>query len=255
LKKRSSLKFDLEDGIFCLPSFFIYFIQIMTEPRPTRRFRTFIFQVYLVGAVVLFAVLAFLASNDDHFQIDLVITRAVQSFDHPWFSVLMHAISWPGNAPYPIFIILGVGILFYLSGLSWEGLMAVIAGGGVQAVNLALKIIIGRPRPADDLVSIILEATGYSFPSGHVMFYSGFFGFLIFLLFTLFKTSPLRLLSIGFLALLIILVGPSRIFLGVHWASDVLAAYLLGSVSLGAIVLVYRWGKPRVFPDQPVAPP
>jgi hypothetical protein len=52
---------------------------------------------------------------------------------------------------------------------------------------------------------------------------------------------------------LIILIGISRIYLGQHWASDVLGAYLLGSLTLVAIIQLYRWGKTRFFVRQPVA--
>jgi len=56
-----------------------------------------------------------------------------------------------------------------------------------------------------------------------------------------------------FFGLLVFLVDISRIFVGEHWASDVLGAYLLGALTLAAIIQVYRWGKPRFFVRQPVA--
>jgi undecaprenyl-diphosphatase len=56
-----------------------------------------------------------------------------------------------------------------------------------------------------------------------------------------------------FLALLIALVGISRVYLGEHWPSDVFGAYLLGSLWLTLTVYVYRWGKPRFFKNQPLA--
>jgi membrane-associated phospholipid phosphatase len=93
----------------------------------------------------------------------------------------------------------------------------------------------------------------YSFPSGHVLYFTAFFGFLIFLAYTLFKHSWWRTLLLVILGVMVALIGLSRIYEGQHWASDVLAAYLLGSVWLTLSILVYRWGKPRFFVDQPVA--
>ena len=53
--------------------------------------------------------------------------------------------------------------------------------------------------------------------------------------------------------LLVLLIGVSRIYVGEHWASDVLGAYLLGSLTLVGILQLYRWGKPRFFVHQPIA--
>ena len=85
------------------------------------------------------------------------------------------------------------------------------------------------------------------------MFYLGFFGFVGFLAFTLLKPSLKRSLILGFLVFMIVLIGISRIYLGEHWASDVLGAYLLGSLCLTANVQFYLWGKTRYFVHQPVA--
>jgi undecaprenyl-diphosphatase len=86
------------------------------------------------------------------------------------------------------------------------------------------------------------------------MFYVGFYGFLWFLAYTLLKRSWRRTLLLIFLGSLIGLIGFSRIYLGQHWPSDVLGAYLLGGLTLVAILQFYRWGKKRFFVHQPVAP-
>jgi len=73
-------------------------------------------------------------------------------------------------------------------------------------------------------------------------------------MYTLLKQSWYRVLGLCAVALVVILMGPSRIYLGQHWFSDVMGAYVLGSVWLALSIRIYRWGKPRFFRDQPTAP-
>jgi undecaprenyl-diphosphatase len=103
-------------------------------------------------------------------------------------------------------------------------------------------------------VNVFAKLSSYSFPSGHVMFYLGFFGFIWFLAFTLLKPSLKRSLLLVFFGILIVLIGVSRVYLGEHWPSDVLGSYLLGSLTLAALIQFYLWGKTRFFVHQPVAP-
>jgi undecaprenyl-diphosphatase len=83
---------------------------------------------------------------------------------------------------------------------------------------------------------------------------TAFFGFLTFLGYTLLKKSPWRSVLLGLFALFIVLMGLSRIYLGHHWFSDVMGAYLFGSLWLAGTIRFYRWGKTRYFVTQPVAP-
>src|SRR6185503_7608434 len=92
-----------------------------------------------------------------------------------------------------------------------------------------------------------------SFPSGHVVMVTTFYGFLAFLVFTLLKPSWGRTALLVVFAALIVLMGPSRIYLGQHWFSDVMGAYLLGGLWLALTIMFYRWGKQRFFRNQPVA--
>jgi undecaprenyl-diphosphatase len=80
-----------------------------------------------------------------------------------------------------------------------------------------------------------------SFPSGHTVHYVVFFGFLCFLVFTLLRPRALRWAMLGLLAGMMLLVGPARIHLGAHWASDVLGGYLFGAAMLLGIISLYRW--------------
>lgn len=86
------------------------------------------------------------------------------------------------------------------------------------------------------------------------MFYMAFFGFLLFLIFTLVKRVWWRYVLMTVLILLIALVGVSRMYLGEHWASDVVGGYLAGSLDLIVSIMFYRWGKAGSVVKQPVAP-
>jgi membrane-associated phospholipid phosphatase len=118
---------------------------------------------------------------------------------------------------------------------------------GSEALDLGVKALVDRPRPSADLVHVVNQLKDYSFPSGHVMWFTTFGGFLLFLLFTLIKPSWWRTLLLVVLGGMVALIGLSRIYEGQHWASDVIAAYLLGSIWLSLTIVIYRRGKPRYF--------
>jgi membrane-associated phospholipid phosphatase len=221
--------------------------------RPKREYRTFLFQLSLFAAIGAFAVLTFMVKTIPSFPIDLEIARALQSINSPIFAALMSLISWPGFSPQSFIISALIVVVIYTFGLKWEAITALVAALLPPLVNVLVKDWIRRPRPTIDLVHVFRVLESYSFPSGHVMFYVGFFGFLWFLIYTLLKRSWIRTLLLMFLGSLIALVGISRIYLGQHWPSDVLGAYLLGGLTLVAILEFYRWGKKRFFVHQPVA--
>jgi membrane-associated phospholipid phosphatase len=133
--------------------------------------------------------------------------------------------------------------------------MALAATAFSTGINLMVKDLIQRPRPASNLVNVFAKLTNFSFPSGHVMSYIsyiGFYDFIGFLAFSLLKPSLKRSFLLACFGGLVVLIGASRIYLGQHWASDVLGAYLLGSLTLEAHIQIYIWGKTRFFVHQPV---
>ncbi len=227
--------------------------QKATAPARRRTYRTVLFQGGLIAAGSALAFLTFLAKQTPFFPIDLSITRGIQMIGNPAFGQLMSWISWPGFPPESFIIpVLGVALL-WLFGFHWEAVAALVAAIASSALDLIIKDAIRRPRPAANLVHVFRILNSYSFPSGHVVFYTAFFGFIVFLAFALLKPSLQRTLLIVFFGLLILLVGMSRIYLGQHWASDVAGAYLLGILTLVANIAFYRWGKKRFFVSQPVS--
>lgn len=224
------------------------------EAAPVRHYRMRIFQAYVFVALVGFLVLAFFVSTSANLPLDVTLTRDFQTLTSLDLTAFMNLVSWPGRTPQAILIVLGLVIALYFAGLRWEAVTAALGALGVQALNLLVKYTIHRPRPSADLVEVARKLSGYSFPSGHVMFYTGFFGFLAFLAYTLFRPSWIRTLLVVFFAGLVVLVGPSRVYLGAHWSSDVLGGYLLGSLGLLAVIQIYSWGKDRYFTGEPGVP-
>lgn len=228
--------------------------QAESAPPRVRRYRAVVFRSSLILVVIAFGVLTFLIKTTPFFAVDLQITRGVQMINFPVFMVLMSLISWPGFVPQSMVITGLIVVLIYGIGLRWEAVMALIASVFSTGINLLVKDLVQRPRPTPDMTTVYVPLPGFSFPSGHVMFYFGFFGFIWFLTFTLLKPSIKRSLILVFFGTLIVLIGFSRIYLGEHWASDVLGAYLLSSLTLVATIQTYIWGKTRFFVRQPVAP-
>jgi len=101
----------------------------------------------------------------------------------------------------------------------------------ITVLNQLLKRILQRPRPAEFR---IIEETGYSFPSGHSMVSMAFYGYLIYLIYKYVKNKYVKWGEIVLLSILICSIGVSRIYLGVHYTSDVLGGFL---VSISYLVL------------------
>jgi undecaprenyl-diphosphatase len=164
-----------------------------------------------------------------------------------------YGISWLGFMPQVDMLAALAIALLVLAGLRWEAVVALFAACAV-GVGTLVKLVVYRPRPSADLVHVFSQLPSSGFPSGHVLAFTAFGGFLAFLFYTLLKPSWGRTTLLAAFAMLILLMGLSRIYQGQHWFSDVMGAYLLGSMWLALSIWLYRWGKLRFFTHQPVAP-
>ncbi|MEP6985764.1 MAG: hypothetical protein ABI970_09210, partial [Chloroflexota bacterium] len=123
-------------------------------PKPARHYRAWVFQGYLVVAVIAFVILAFLAKTVAYFTFDVTITRALQTFHAGWFDALMYSLSWIGFPP-QAGIIPAVIILFLLvSGLKWETVVTTASLIGSSLLVFVVKTNVDRPRPTPDLVHV-----------------------------------------------------------------------------------------------------
>ena len=163
----------------------------VTSKNITRR-RAHLFQAAVFATALGFILLAFFANKIAYFPIDLWITHTVQTFHPEWFITLMVVVSWPGYLPQAIFIVLLCVLILYRNGFKWAAITGCGAAIGEAALNAAIKLLIHRPRPKATLVRVMQILNSYSFPSGHVMFYTVFFGFLIFIFYSRWKVSFIR---------------------------------------------------------------
>lgn len=166
--------------------------------------------------------------------IDIAITREFQENPAAWLRISMTAVSFLGTW-YILSALVALAVLiFWLVGLRLEALFILALSLVSLGLNNLLKILVERTRPSAHVVSVFQAASGQSFPSGHVMAYLAFWGLLFSFGIILFREMRWwRVLLLVISALLVVLIGPSRIYLGDHWASDVLGSYLIGGVLLG----------------------
>lgn len=177
----------------------------------------------LCAAGLTLLLLAIGASRHPYFQWDLSVSTAIQEVSHPAFHALMYWSSYPGNQLNAWIFGLAVGIALILTRRGREGLVLLAGTSSGALVNAVLKVLVDRPRPDETLIQVWIDYPAASFPSGHVMFYVQLFGFLCWIAWR--SGRPVAALLSG---VPVLLVGPSRVYLGAHWASDVLGGYLGG---------------------------
>ena len=117
---------------------------------------------------------------------------------------------------------IGIGITF-----------ALLFSGGT---NLILKAIFSRQRP---IQYMLIDESGYSFPSGHSMVSIAFYGFLIYVFYNVIENKKVRNIVLSLLVLLIIAIAFSRLYFGVHYPTDVLAGLTLGYISLYIYIKIF----------------
>lgn len=164
--------------------------------------------------------------------IDREFSEEVQEHSNPFLDTVMKGVSIFGYMPYSAITVLGTGLLFLLFKRKKEALFVVLTALS-SLVSLGIKILVNRPRPTENIVKILVKTTEKSFPSGHVLFYVVFFGFLTLLMYEIKSIPKLVRYPVSALCLLLIFTVPySRVYLGAHWFTDVIAGFFLGLICL-----------------------
>ncbi|MBF0385293.1 MAG: phosphatase PAP2 family protein [Candidatus Omnitrophica bacterium] len=158
------------------------------------------------------------------------------------FSALMAFISWWGINTRMIWTVVFVAAMFFINSFRKEALFTLsvfIADG----INIILKLLIHRSRP--EAIDIYPKFQQGSFPSGHVVHYVVFFGFILTVMLVSQRIPKVLRWVAG--ALCVFLIGGvsiARIYLGTHWPTDILVAYIIGFMLLSVGILQYLRGRP-----------
>lgn len=179
--------------------------------------------------LVLFIALAEDVFNHEIMNSDIIGYKIVSTYlIHDSITPIVKGITWFGSAAC---LILLTFILFISLKNKKQGTLLGINLVIVTILNQVLKFILQRPRPNEFR---IINETGYSFPSGHSMISMAFYGYLIYLIYKYTKNKYLKWILVSMLSLLILMIGVSRIYLGVHYTSDVCAGFI---ISIGYLIL------------------
>ena len=169
------------------------------------------------------------ALQGEPFSLDVPLGEAIQSWQLPLLDPILHGVSAIGWFRVAAPTTVAVVVLLWV--LGWRQHAVVLGAAALfgHLLNQGLKALIERPRPeigAERLAELGVDS--FAFPSGHAQSFTIFYGFLALLIWQKSRRPWVRRIGVACMLTMIALVGISRVYLGVHWPSDVVGAYGIG---------------------------
>lgn len=199
--------------------------------------------VLIMFCLLIFVILAFAVEQNTHLvQLDQQIADALYNRATPPVTQFFYRITMLGSEVLTILVI-GVAVFAALRRQWVYALLVLAVWLGGHLLNQFLKALFARERPF--FLEPLAIATNYSFPSGHAMAGIACYGLLAYILYLRVENRWMRIGILSFTFLLVILIGFSRLYLGVHFLSDVLAGFAAGALWLIVCLGLFYRLRPR----------
>ena len=189
--------------------------------------------VTIVVCLVIFASMIILVKTNTASVIDNPIRSVIFGWRAEWLTPIMKAITYLGN--WQTITLICLILLAISKTRKTYGVPLSIGALGVSLANKGIKAMVMRPRP--DIADFLIEQGGWSFPSGHSITSMFFFGMAIWLIRKNVQNHKCANVLTVLLAIPLVLIGISRVYLGVHYPTDVIAGWSLGILSIVIIAV------------------
>ncbi|MGE5398188.1 MAG: phosphatase PAP2 family protein [Chitinophagales bacterium] len=197
-----------------------------------------VLMILLLLLLALFAFDAYELANERLYWFDQPVFTFFYDLRSPLMNRIMKTVTFVGSLGFSIFLAFISFVIMLIKKIDIrKAVMPLVALLGDWALINGLKLFFARPRPS---LERLAEVTGFSFPSGHAVLSITVLGILGYILWSELKSKQLRWASVIIAFLLILAIGISRVYLGVHYASDIIAGYCVGGIWLTACIRLAR---------------
>ncbi len=158
-----------------------------------------------------------------------------------WWLIFFKSITFLGNEIFLTLFVLAAAAYFYINKRRNFAFLLIISAAGGSILELILKEIVKRPRP--EIVSHLVEPYFWSFPSGHAVISIAVYMMFFIIISTIVKNQSVKILIAVLSAVMVLLIGFSRVYLGVHYPTDIIAGWSVGCFWVSLCLLWYRSKK------------
>ncbi len=185
-------------------------------------------------SLLLFAIILFLVLSNKTIGLDNSVNSAIQNIQTPILTKIAEMLGVIFSTSVLVAVILIVGLYHWIKKSKKDALFSVLTISFGAGMVFIIKEIVQRARP----INMLISETGFSFPSGHATMSIIFLGIMVYLTFKNTKSKNLEQTTTIISALLVLIIGFSRLIINVHWFTDILAGFALGVFILTFSILL-----------------